>query len=240
MTFLLGRQATFGHEPPIIARSTIAVGSPCFAKVQAMIFPATPLPMIRFRTCSTLITILHKNGRAWSDRTATWLKSYGCRFLENLPEEASHGGGYFIDVRLQGEVAGVEETDLCIGEIATVRLRTGRQEERVVFAPDRQQGRPMRPKVPLKRRIECDVVLVVTEQVQLDISNSLAGQVIVVECVTIWRDTRRIGNAVRVLPARRLGSQERAQRLAVALGWVFPVRPDWIPAVAQTFLVRVA
>jgi hypothetical protein len=48
MTFLLGRQATFGQEPPTIARSTTTVFWPWLARVQAMILPATPLPMIRF------------------------------------------------------------------------------------------------------------------------------------------------------------------------------------------------
>jgi hypothetical protein len=48
MTFLLGRQATFGQEPPTIALSTTTDFCPWLARAQAMILPATPLPMIRF------------------------------------------------------------------------------------------------------------------------------------------------------------------------------------------------
>src|SRR5262249_25711796 len=58
MTFLLGRQATFGQEPPTSARSTTTVFWPWLARVQARILPATPLPMIRFRTCSVLMVML--------------------------------------------------------------------------------------------------------------------------------------------------------------------------------------
>src|SRR5437016_12703671 len=45
--FLLGRQAMFGHEPPIYFRSITAVFIPCFAKDQEVNLPATPLPRIR-------------------------------------------------------------------------------------------------------------------------------------------------------------------------------------------------
>src|SRR5262245_15153952 len=58
MTFLLGRQATFGQEPPTIDRSTTTVFWPWLARVQARILPATPLPMIRFSTCSVLMIML--------------------------------------------------------------------------------------------------------------------------------------------------------------------------------------
>src|SRR5260370_15761052 len=58
MTFLLGRQATFGHEPPTIARSTTTVFCPWLANVQPRSLPATPLPMIRFSTCSVLMRML--------------------------------------------------------------------------------------------------------------------------------------------------------------------------------------
>src|SRR5260370_13416919 len=58
MTFFLGRQATLGHEPPTIARSTTTVFWPWLANVQPRSLPATPLPMIRFSTCSVLMRML--------------------------------------------------------------------------------------------------------------------------------------------------------------------------------------
>src|SRR5215813_4665776 len=58
MTFLLGRQATLGHDPPIIDRSTTTDFWPILARFQARIFPASPLPITRFWQCSTVILIL--------------------------------------------------------------------------------------------------------------------------------------------------------------------------------------
>src|SRR5580693_5724997 len=47
MTFLLGRQAMFGHDPPIYFRSTTAVRLPSLAIVQAANLPAVPPPSTR-------------------------------------------------------------------------------------------------------------------------------------------------------------------------------------------------
>src|SRR5258706_11193838 len=47
MTFLLGRQAMLGHEPPTYFRSMTAVFIPFLASVQAMYLPASPLPSTR-------------------------------------------------------------------------------------------------------------------------------------------------------------------------------------------------
>src|SRR5215469_13684384 len=44
MTFLLGRHAMFGQDPPIYFRSTTAVRLPSLAIVQAINLPAVPLP----------------------------------------------------------------------------------------------------------------------------------------------------------------------------------------------------
>src|SRR5689334_603832 len=45
--FLLGRQATFGQEPPTILRSTNAVRCPSLDHVHPRYLPASPLPMTR-------------------------------------------------------------------------------------------------------------------------------------------------------------------------------------------------
>src|SRR6266480_3217117 len=44
MTFLLGRQAMFGQEPPTYLRSMTATFFPWEARVQARYLPASPLP----------------------------------------------------------------------------------------------------------------------------------------------------------------------------------------------------
>src|SRR5262245_41401127 len=47
ISFLLGRQAMLGQEPPIQRRSTTAVRRPARARFQASSLPAAPLPRIR-------------------------------------------------------------------------------------------------------------------------------------------------------------------------------------------------
>jgi hypothetical protein len=46
--FFGGLGLIVGQEPPTIDCSTTTVFWPCFARVQAMILPATPLPITRF------------------------------------------------------------------------------------------------------------------------------------------------------------------------------------------------
>ena len=58
ITFLLGRQAMLGHEPPISARSTTTVGRPFPASSQAMYLPASPPPRTTFSICSASFTIV--------------------------------------------------------------------------------------------------------------------------------------------------------------------------------------
>ena len=71
MTFLLGKQATFGHEPPTIARSTSAVRWPSFDNVQARYLPASPLPMTRTSYRSIVAIVLPPaDGRDWRGRVA--------------------------------------------------------------------------------------------------------------------------------------------------------------------------
>src|SRR3989442_1061197 len=52
ISFLLGRQLIFGHEPPINRRSTTAVRSPDRAVCQARNLPPSPLPRMRTSTRS--------------------------------------------------------------------------------------------------------------------------------------------------------------------------------------------
>src|ERR1700730_1085500 len=42
--FLLGRQAMFGHDPPMYLRSITATRCPCSARVQPVSFDPAPLP----------------------------------------------------------------------------------------------------------------------------------------------------------------------------------------------------
>jgi hypothetical protein len=77
-------------------------------------------------------------------------------------------------MRFQRKVACVEEADGCRRKIALERFGTGWQEKRIVLAPHRQQRRPVGAEVALKSRVECDVGLVVTQQVELNLVGAWA------------------------------------------------------------------
>src|SRR5215469_13412912 len=69
----------------------------------------------------------------------------------------------FLAVCLQRKVAGVEKTHLGTRNVALERLRTRRQEERVVLPPNRQKRRLVPAEIGLKFRVERDVGLIVAE-----------------------------------------------------------------------------
>src|SRR5262249_42628267 len=94
-------------------------------------------------------------------------------------------GGDLRGVGLQREVAGVEESDQCVRNVALERLRTRRQEERIVLAPHREEGRLVGAEVLLEDRVESDIALVVAEEVELQLGHPGPGQVEVVERVSV-------------------------------------------------------
>src|SRR5271166_2253447 len=132
-------------------------------------------------------------------------------------EEAANGRRDLRGVRLQREMSGIEEAHDRVRHVALERLGARRQEEWIVPAPKRQEGRLRGPEIALKGRVERDIAFVVAEQVELQIRRAGPSEVEIVERVAVGRDLRRVGYAVRVLPDRGLGLQEGAQRLAV--GW---------------------
>src|SRR5258708_27274033 len=140
----------------------------------------------------------------------------------------------------QGKVAGVQEAANRTRIVALERLGAWRHKERIVLAPYRQKRRLVSPEVFLERRIQCDVALVIAEEIELHFIRTGTGQIEVVEVLTIRRHDRLVRYAVRVLPAGCLRSEEGAERLSVRLRRVLPIRPDRSPALAETFLVGIA
>jgi len=128
--------------------------------------------------------------------------------------------------------------DLGVGHVPPVRLRLGRQERRVVAAPQHQQRRLVRAQPLLPGRIAGDVGAVVVEQVGLEVvlpwsaekGDFVGPQVRVV----LLRD----GAAADVpLPGRRGREEVLAQRRLVG-GAVRPERPAGVPQRAEAVFVR--
>jgi len=59
-----------------------------------------------------------------------------------MGEELGDRGCDLLGVSLQGEVTGVDETNVGVGDVALEGFGPGRQEERIVPAPYREQRRP--------------------------------------------------------------------------------------------------
>src|SRR5262245_30800221 len=96
-------------------------------------------------------------------------------------QEIPHSRTNLCRVCFQREVAGVEETHVATRNVALVRLGSLRQEERVILAPYRQEGWLVRAEVLLEGRVERDVALVVSEQVELQLGSAGPAQIKVVE-----------------------------------------------------------
>ena len=67
-------------------------------------------------------------------------------FVQEIADDLRDFGA----VRLQREVAGVEEANLCLRNVALKRLGARRKEEWIVLAPDRQKRRLVRAEVVLE------------------------------------------------------------------------------------------
>src|SRR4029453_11444280 len=82
-------------------------------------------------------------------------------------QEIGDGSPDFGGVGFQREMAGVEEAHRGVWNIALERFGPGRQKERIVLAPHRQERRLVGTEIALESRIERDVTLVVAEQIEL-------------------------------------------------------------------------
>src|SRR5262249_24109547 len=141
---------------------------------------------------------------------------------------------------LEREVAGVEEAHDGPGNVPLEGLRARRKKERIVLAPYGQQRWLVGPKIVLEGRVQRDIALVVAEQVELGVSGARASQIEIVEVLAIRRHHGWIGNAMRVLPAGRLRSEEGTERVSVRRRRVLPIGLDRTPPLAQTLLIGVA
>src|SRR5262245_8087468 len=155
-------------------------------------------------------------------------------------EEVADRPGDLHGMCFQRKMARVEEVDDGARNVAPERLRARRQEERVVLAPHREQGRPVRTEVLVELRVQRNIAGVVEEQIELDLVVAGPSEQRRVERIALGRDQRRVLDAVHVLPPGRLWREEVAERGAVVWRRFLPVALDRVPAPAQPHLVGVA
>src|ERR1700749_655130 len=90
-----------------------------------------------------------------------------------------------LGVRFECEMAGVEEANDRIRNVAFESLRASRQEERIVLSPHREERRLVGAEVILKDWIERDVALVVAEQVELHVLRARPREIEIVERLAV-------------------------------------------------------
>jgi hypothetical protein len=129
---------------------------------------------------------------------------------ERPVEEVANDGSNLGAVRLQREMAGVEKAEVSPWDVALERFGSSGQKKRVVFAPHRQKRRLVILEIPVEFGVEIDIAGIVEEQIELHLVGSRACQIIIIQRATIRRYKRGICDAVGVLEARCLWSQEAA------------------------------
>jgi len=154
-------------------------------------------------------------------------------------QELPHALRDLLGVRFQREMSRVEELNYGGRIVVCEGLRASRQEKGIVLPPYGQKRRFICPKVLLEGRVERNVALVVTEEIQLNFIRSGSCEVEVVEILAVGRDKRRVHHSLRVLPARRLGADEGSQCVAILFGRLLPICTNRIPAITEPFLIGV-
>jgi hypothetical protein len=103
----------------------------------------------------------------------SWTDYPAVAFVEALSrmraEEGTHRRSHLLNMGFQREVARIEELYLRVRIVPLVSLRSRRNEERIVFAPDGQQRRLCLAEILLKRGIKLYIVGVIQKQVELNI-----------------------------------------------------------------------
>src|SRR5260370_35990267 len=187
MTFLLGRHAMFGHEPPTYLRSITATRCPLLAKVHAATVPPVPLPRIT-KSYSSTLPFCPEGVFCVVLIPCSFGKSAAPSGLGSVCEKVADQCRDFLRMSLECEVASVEELDDRTGNVASERLGTRRQEERIVLSPCRKEAWLVRPEIILESWVERDVALVVAEQVQLDFVGAGSGQIKIIERIPVRRN----------------------------------------------------
>src|SRR5215475_12112719 len=199
MTFLLGRHAMFGHEPPTYLRSITATRCPLPAKVQAAIVPPVPLPRIT-KSYSSTLSVCPEGVFCVVLMPCSFGKSAAQSRLDSACEEVADHCRDFLRMSLEREVTRIEEMNLRIGNVALEGVGTCWQEEGIVLSPHCQEAWLVRSKVILEGWVHRNVAFVITEQIQLNFVSAGAAQIKVVERIAVGRNRGRFRDTVGVLP----------------------------------------
>ena len=144
----------------------------------------------------------------------------------------------FVVLLVQGEMAGVEQVDFAIRQIALERLRTGSDERGIVPPPDHQSRWLVLAQPRLPRRIRSDVCPVVVQQIGLDLALAGSRQVGVLVSPGVRVITFGMRGAEGVTLFGRCERHERIEhfRMRFRIG---PILRNAGPLGAQAFLIGI-
>src|SRR5580704_208825 len=135
----------------------------------------------------------------------------------------------------------VKELNLCCGYVLPKRFGSHWNEERIVLAPDRKQGRFRFAKIFLEFRIELHVRRVVQKQIELNLFVPGPFEQSRIQCVGLWRNALWICYTVGVLPPRPARCQNGlAEDVPVLCRGRGPILSDRSPSLTKAFFVCVA
>src|SRR5258708_32327840 len=117
-------------------------------------------------------------------------------------EEVLHGRSNFYTVRLRREMSSVKQLNRRARYVLLESFSSRGNKKGIVLAPNRKQRWFRLAEIFLEFRIELYVRGIVQEQIELNLFIPRAFEQRRIQCVRLRRNTLRLCNAVRVLPAR--------------------------------------
>jgi len=159
---------------------------------------------------------------------------------DTVVHERQDLGGDHIAHLFEGEVAGVEQVVVDVGEVAPVGLGAGRGEDGVVASPDDERRWLVGSEVLLPLRVVRGVGAVAEEQLELDVLVPGAVKVGLVEDPVVGADGGGVLDTVRPLPLGGLEFEQGSERRLVLFGGVCPVGLEGDPEVPQSLVVGVS
>ena len=138
------------------------------------------------------------------------------------------------------EVAGIDEMELKVLQVAPIGFRAVGRKDQVVLAPDDEGGRLVLAEIFLPLRIKWRIAAVVPEERHLDFLVAGAIELHLVHPPVVRADRFDLMGAVGVLPAGGIDGEQLAEGFCVLFGAVLPVGFEGSPEIAESFVVGVA
>jgi hypothetical protein len=145
-----------------------------------------------------------------------------------------------ITVFFEGKMAGVENMEIEVLQVAFVGMGAFLRKNGIVLSPSDQCRGLMFPKVALPFWVKWGITSIVVEEGQLDLIIPFSIEQVLIVCPGIGTDDRFIPYPSRVLPFSSLDLEESAQSITILWAAILPVGLNRIPEFTETFFIGIA